>query len=320
MKMKNKVKKLFIIGNGFDCYGHGMKTKYSDFKEYLINRFPDYDEDFDGLLESRTMPDGEEEYDMDAVVGSIVRLLNNCSGKDWGILEACLGDLYIENIQYDNEWNFDEIDFEDDNTDEWETANNNEDLAKNITGAYAIIRELFEDWVFSQLGSMNYVKIKKLFLRPSFLNSVFLNFNYTKTLEKLYGISPDRVCHIHGDAENKSSTIYFGHGDNNVKSEVPSYLGTEDSFDWLKEYMKKDTKKAIENNQDFFSKIKDIRKIYTYGFSFSQVDMIYMKEIANAVDLANIKWYFNRFDWKNNKEYVEKVKILGFKVRRTYLW
>jgi hypothetical protein len=29
------MKKLFIIGNGFDCYGYAMKTQYADFKEYL---------------------------------------------------------------------------------------------------------------------------------------------------------------------------------------------------------------------------------------------------------------------------------------------
>ena len=34
--------KLFIIGNGFDL-AHGMKTRYSDFRDYLIDEY-DVDE------------------------------------------------------------------------------------------------------------------------------------------------------------------------------------------------------------------------------------------------------------------------------------
>ena len=31
------MKTLYIIGNGFDCYGHDMNTKYADFRKFLIN-------------------------------------------------------------------------------------------------------------------------------------------------------------------------------------------------------------------------------------------------------------------------------------------
>ena len=32
------------------------------------------------------------------------------------------------------------------------------------------------------------------------------------------------------------------------------------------------------------------------------------------VEPEKTKWYFNRFDWKNNKEYIERVRELGFRV------
>ena len=43
-----------------------------------------------------------------------------------------------------------------------------------------------------------------------FRNGLFLNFNYTPTLELVYGIHPEQVCHIHGDCRDQSSEIYFG--------------------------------------------------------------------------------------------------------------
>ena len=33
------MKTLYIIGNGFDCYGHDMNTKYADFRKFLINKY-----------------------------------------------------------------------------------------------------------------------------------------------------------------------------------------------------------------------------------------------------------------------------------------
>lgn len=50
-------KKLFIIGNGFDCYGHNMPTQYIDFKNFLLRKYPDSAMDFDGFLEVIQMPD-----------------------------------------------------------------------------------------------------------------------------------------------------------------------------------------------------------------------------------------------------------------------
>lgn len=169
------MKTLFVIGNGFDCYAHKMPTQYLDFKEYLIKQFPEYDEDFVGILESTLMPDGDEAYDMDAVVGSIVRLINECAGDEWSVLEASVGTTYASSIRDDNDWNFSEVEWwgDDDKNDKEirHAIYNNEDTSNNITGAYAKLNELFEEWVFQVLGQMDFrivKKIKKLRLRKVF--------------------------------------------------------------------------------------------------------------------------------------------------------
>ena len=51
---------LFIIGNGFDI-SHGMKTKYSDFRNYLIKKYSikqaDLESSYGLIPESITFPD-----------------------------------------------------------------------------------------------------------------------------------------------------------------------------------------------------------------------------------------------------------------------
>lgn len=71
---------LYIIGNGFDCYAHDMPTQYSDFKNYLVQRFPDYQKDYGGILSYTIAPDGAENYDMNEVVGAIIRTLERVYG------------------------------------------------------------------------------------------------------------------------------------------------------------------------------------------------------------------------------------------------
>lgn len=45
-------------------------------------------------------------------------------------------------------------------------------------------------------------------------NPVYLNFNYTATLETVYAIDPSKVFHIHGDVRNVENDLVFGHGKN----------------------------------------------------------------------------------------------------------
>ena len=44
------MKTLFIIGNGFDCYGHNMNTRYIDFRKFLVSRYPEHNKEFGGIL------------------------------------------------------------------------------------------------------------------------------------------------------------------------------------------------------------------------------------------------------------------------------
>ncbi|MBO4594898.1 MAG: hypothetical protein J5697_04280 [Clostridia bacterium] len=63
-------------------------------------------------------------------------------------------------------------------------------------------------------------------------NDLFLTFNYTKTLEKIYSINESSVCHIHGTV---NQDIYFGHGDcdNPYESDKFSLMVVSISYKFL---------------------------------------------------------------------------------------
>ena len=63
------IETLFIIGNGFDCYCHKMKTKYSDFREHVLQLYPESKE-YTGVPEmTLTLDHHDYAYD-DAYVES----------------------------------------------------------------------------------------------------------------------------------------------------------------------------------------------------------------------------------------------------------
>lgn len=264
------------------------------------------------------MPDGDEVYDMNKVIGSLIRIIDECSAKNWSNLETCLGNEFIYNIVYDNEWAYKSIDFDDDNI--FNSIYDNEDMTRSIVGAYCILMKLFKKWVFTELANIDFTKVKKLKRKPTFKKSLFLTFNYTLTLEKLYNISSNNICHIHGNASDRTSNIYFGHGDDKEFNGFEYYIGVVDGYKELKKALRKNTTQAIADNLSFFRRLSRIRKIYSYGFSFSEVDMVYLEEISRYVDTKRVRWYFNPFDWKNNRNNIKKVKDLGFKVRLCRRW
>lgn len=315
------MKSLFIIGNGFDCYGHKMKTKYIDFKKYLVKRFPDLDEEFDWIPQETMLQDGGEEYDLNEVVGLIIRTIDECLKPDWGSLEECLGQEFIENIVYSNEWAYRVTDASDEDDDEiFHSVYENEDLTESIIGAYRILNSLFQDWVFNDLAKIDFKKVKRFKKTPSFKKSLFLSFNYTSTLEELYKVAAANICYIHGNAGDKNSRIYFGHGNDEEIEEFDRYIGISDAYNRLKMDLRKNTGQAISDNYSFFKCISGIKRIYSYGFSFSNVDMIYLEEICRHINPSKVRWYFNKYDWQNNKECIERVRNLGFKIRISHRW
>ena len=141
----------------------------------------------------------------------------------------------------------------------------------------------------------------------------FFSFNYTQTLELIYGISENCICHIHGVSKNVIRNLgldnfIFGHGRESFDSDVTDIVRTAYNI------TKKPVNQCMINNQLFFEKLNDVNNIYSYGFSFGDVDMPYIEKICQSIcDTTSVTWYFNDFNIKENRAlYEEKIRKAGF--------
>lgn len=139
-----------------------------------------------------------------------------------------------------------------------------------------------------------------------------MTFNYTETLEEVYGVNKDRICHIHG---KQGENILFGHG--NTRDYTDEYMkkniGSESSLTELDNFLRKETEQALIEHKHFFDGIDDtIREVYSIGFSYADVDLIYIKEICKKLDVDAL-WYLNDFSLTDIQIFQKKLKECGFR-------
>lgn len=142
---------------------------------------------------------------------------------------------------------------------------------------------------------------------------MFLTFNYTKTPEAIY--NANNVCHIHG-IQDEDQSILFGHNNrfDYFKENPQEFLGSEENLQNAHDMLRKNTKMALKNNAAFFNKIdEDVECIYSYGFSFSDIDMVYIERICQNLKKSKPIWYLNKHDDINRRlRYINNIKKYGF--------
>lgn len=171
----------------------------------------------------------------------------------------------------------------------------------------------------------------------------FLTFNYTKTLEDVYNIPSEQLCHIHGSIDD--SEFVWGHGKNTSEiydflkgkpKQQPSGLTVEQTKKWLDanvddstmesiietsahqlSRMKKNVPGIIKQKHKLFESLKDVRKIYILGFSFSPIDIPYLEEVLyNIIDVDKVLWIATAHtssDEKAINEFIDEHNLDGQK-------
>lgn len=297
--------KLFIIGNGFDL-AHGLPTAYDCFHSYLQEAYPDANEEYTGVPWASMGRHGEEVYDKNDVVGYLMCLMSRTANENWSDFEEALGCL---DFSYDL---FDPSEFtdRDGEPDYAHTVYNNEDQASQLAGCVPQILDLFSEWAetIDVTGASPIAEFRRL-IDPS--HDLFLNFNYTHTLEKLYGIH--NVCHIHGTL---GETLLVGHGakprfDENHWSH---YIGSEDGIEFIQDILRKDTAGALDRHRSFFQKLtSELSAVYSYGFSYGEVDEVYIKEICRTVPTEPVAWYLHNYASDDHDRFKAVLRKCGFK-------
>src|SRR5699024_9739 len=120
----------------------------------------------------------------------------------------------------------------------------------------------------------------------------FINFNYTNVLEDIYGVDDQHVWHPHGKIGKE---IIVGHGIRKYETSG-NYLGAMYSLNQIHDKLFKDTYSIIGRNEARFDSLTNITEIYSYGFSFSKVDLPYVKKICESVDTDKITCYVSDYD------------------------
>ena len=298
---------LFIIGNGFDL-AHGLKTSYEDFRRYLLKEYPDVDPEEFVMPDTYMMPDGGETFDDITAVSFIMRIISLTEGDKWKNVEATLGILDFSEcfdwITYDRD--------SDGDIDPWKQVSQNEDIASNLVLPMTKITEYFSDWV-DTIEINDKINIKDDFAKLMDADKdLFLTFNYTETLELVY--SAKNVCHIHG---MQGEVILFGHGNDidNSEENMNNCIGAENALDQIKSSLRKNTRSAIEKHKDFFDSIDSkVDKVYSFGFSFSEVDAIYIERICKRLTNPNVVWFLNSYDDNAMRnEYMKSISNCDYK-------
>ena len=284
----NKKRKLIIVGNGFDLH-HDLKTQYINYRQYLLSH------GYEAVVHSFEIGNDELEYDINFV---------------WKDIELIIGLLNYETDYY----LLTSTDSED-----WTDASNHdfEYEIRRMTAYWPMLKDILKEWI----NSIEYTNPKNNLLK--FINNDFyyISFNYTSTLEILYGISSNNILYIHGNAKRDKELI-LGH---NHESYYPEWDDSSDETDIrlirageIMEKHRLNTIKPvddiIEKNEDFFKALINLKEIFVLGLSYADVDLKYLEHIS--IINKNVKWNFGWYtdDDKNNIDKVaDKLNIANYK-------
>ena len=254
---------LIIIGNGFDRW-QGLDTSYNAFRQYyLLHR--------DEIMKKLHIRKKEIRY-------------SNKSIEEFSDVELIYGDPFYPSELGELFWgNFEsslsKIDDQQLNLFFGKERSDLKEMKRSIKNAKRILTTAFCDWIIS-------LEVNKQIPEYKFGdNCIVINFNYTDTLVKRFGISPSIEYHIHGQASDKSS-IVFGH------SSHPEYpmaelfeFGGRFRGAFFIDCLLYETDKHVQDHIQELAMFlalhavmpEDIKHVYVLGHSMSPVDIEYFQ-------------------------------------------
>lgn len=170
--------------------------------------------------------------------------------------------------------------------------------------------QLFSQWV--ELIRLNIGPISEQY--ELYKDSNFLTFNYTETLEHIYNIPSEQICHIHGGRLDEKKKYIFGSGGERDIMDLEQHSNESfDRYEAIEQIMAtmniNYTKPIWELSQVVkkFVNDKDIQMIKVHGHSMGEVDWPYFKKIIEKVGEWTL-WsidYYNEDDIKQIRKFKE---------------
>ncbi|MHA6913282.1 bacteriophage abortive infection AbiH family protein [Ralstonia pseudosolanacearum] len=261
---------LYIVGNGFDLH-HGVQSSYAAFGRYLKAADPDtYDQ-----LERYFSVDDDFWWQFETQLAYLDT-------------DSLLDDAAVHLASY--------------GADDWSDAGHHDyeyELDRVVAAISSTLRLRFSEWVRQLVIPSSTMVISKLL--PLRGDARYLTFNYTNTLQRLYGIPDASVIHIHGAAARENDQLVLGHGwertaadyfTHNIDPESADVrvIGGYEIVDQYFTETFKPTARVIETHQPVFRSLSSIKKIFIMGHSLSNVDLPYLLEIRRHLGNGDIQW------------------------------
>lgn len=296
--------KLFVIGNGFDI-GHSIRCKYSHFQEYLSAEREDILEVMDRFYytgeDSELWSDFETSLERDINYDSLSEIIGENS-PNFGSDDFRDGDWYDAQIYIEQEC--DEL--------------------------LEMVRSGFEEWI----TSLEISEVKKKYDLDR--SALYITFNYTDVLEKIYNIPLSNILHIHNKVGEE---LIFGHGkslddfnvekalygdentllsydeDGNIESNAVGHEKfAENAVCAFYDKMRKPTDQILNNQINFFSSLSNVEEVVVLGHSYNDIDLPYFIKIAQSTNV-NTKWTLSYFTDKDKIAAEKIMNSLGVKTQ-----
>lgn len=271
--------KLYIIGNGFDLW-HELPTSYDHF--YVF---------------AKDLLDEMESY----------YLFDMTHSGPWSDFENLLGHF---------EWQYfyeayNHIDVASDSFKPSEAYGLEDELTEQADSHVEAIKESFRKWI--EKIDISTTRQKLNFPK----DARYLTFNYTSTLQSVYGVAGDKVLYIHGHSENNDELI-FGHGetreeepelDENGDSNKTMFSDAQGAAKYPFYAFQKPVNEMLRNNQVFFESLNDILEITVIGHSFNKIDLPYFRKLAEIY--INAMWLVSTYKESDAIHHVQQLVSCG---------
>lgn len=261
---------LYVVGNGFDLH-HGVQSSYASFGRYLkevdpdtydqLERYFSVDDDFWWQFETQLA-----HLNTDSLLDEAAAHLPSYGADDWS-----------DAGHHDYEYELDRV----------------------VAAISSTLRRRFSEWVRQLVIPSPTLLIGKLL--PLRRDARYLTFNYTETLQRVYGIPDASVIHIHGAAAHANDQLVLGHGWARTAADSFNYgidpesadvrvMGGNEIVDRYFTETFKPTARVIESHKAFFQSLSGIKKIFIMGHSLSSVDLPYLLELCRHLGNVEVQW------------------------------
>lgn len=199
-----------------------------------------------------------------------------------------------------------------------------EDAAMYLTDIKDYLYTNFTKWIKRVNTS-----VSKIDRKIGFKNDcIFINFNYTTTLELCCCVPESDIYYIHGTIKNPSAII-MGHTrymEISRKYAIPKDLAFMSTYyahqKVLLEYYKSTDKNCLSNLKslknafegNFESLMREIKDIYILGHSLNEVDTMYFQYLVSILSNST-KWhlsYYSEQDKQRNTRFIYKNSICNY--------